>query len=100
MARFFKHVYKPEQKSRRLVESSTGQYRAQTRLADETFARCAVNREKNVAIGEILSQKSLHCCKYYNNMSNKLEQGRNRVIVVIITSIKLNKSIDFLNFLC
>ena len=33
-------------------------------------------------------------------MNNKLEQGTNRVNVVNITSIKLNKSIDFFVRLC
>ena len=34
-------------------------------------------------------------CKYYNKLNNKLEQGRIESIVVIFTSIKLNKSIAF-----
>ena len=38
----------------------------------------------------------MNCCKYYNKVNNKLEQGKNRVQNVNFTSIKLNKSIDFL----
>ena len=33
-------------------------------------------------------------------MNNKIEQGKNRVNIVIITSIKLNKSIAFLEKIC
>ena len=33
-------------------------------------------------------------------MNNKLEQGTNRVNIVKITAIKLNKSIDFLGKMC
>jgi hypothetical protein len=40
------------------------------------------------------------CCKNNNKMYKILEQGENRVGVVINTSIKLNKSIDFLERLC
>ena len=39
-------------------------------------------------------------CKNYNKTNKKLEQITNRVNVVKITSIKLNKSIAFLQFLC
>ena len=42
----------------------------------------------------------MYCCKYYNKMNNKLEQGINRVQNVNFTSIKLNKSIAFLLNLC
>ena len=41
-----------------------------------------------------------YCCKKHNILSNKLEQGRNRANVVSFTSIKLNKSLDFLKHLC
>ncbi len=40
------------------------------------------------------------CCKKHNKMNNFLEQGRNRLKNVKITSKKLNKSIDFLLSLC
>ena len=33
-------------------------------------------------------------------MNNKLEQGKNWVNIVNFTSIKLNKSIDFLDNIC
>ena len=45
-------------------------------------------------------QKLRHCCKKYNKMNNKIEQGINRYIVVIFTAIKLNKSIDFFALMC
>ena len=41
-----------------------------------------------------------NCCKNYNKMNTKLEQGKIRVNVVKNTHIKLNKSIDFLINLC
>ena len=44
--------------------------------------------------------KTTYCCKKYNKMNNKIEQGINRVIVVIFTSIKLNKSIAFFTRIC
>ena len=40
------------------------------------------------------------CCKKYNVLSKKIEQGKNRVGVVKITPKKLNKSIDFLKEMC
>ena len=43
---------------------------------------------------------TIECCKNHNKMNKKIEQGKIRVNVVKITSIKLNKSIDFLEKLC
>ena len=44
--------------------------------------------------------KAHRCCKNYNKMNKKIEQGTNSGNVVKITSIKLNKSIDFFAKLC
>ena len=40
------------------------------------------------------------CCNIYNKMNNKIEQGRIGANVVIITSIKLNKSLAFFEKVC
>ena len=42
----------------------------------------------------------MNCCKKYNKLNNKIEQRGIGVYVVKITSIKLNKSIDFFDNLC
>ena len=44
--------------------------------------------------------KIFNRCKYYNKMNNKIEQGIKGCHVVNITSIKLNKSIDFFRKIC
>ena len=48
----------------------------------------------------IIANRTPHCCKKHNILNNKIEQGRIEGTVVIITSIKLNKSIDFSRGLC
>ena len=55
------------------------------------------NREQKQKYGSTISK---NCCKYYNKMNNKLEQGRIENTVVIFTSIKLNKSIAFFVKVC
>ena len=58
------------------------------------------NNRRSPTYNKKVQQKHKNRCKYYNKMNNKIEQRKNRAYIVKFTSIKLNKSIAFLEKIC